>query len=268
LRTIAHISDLHFGAHDPRLAEGLLGDLNELNPTLVAVSGDLTQRARTGQFKAARAFMDRVTCPVLVVPGNHDIPLFDLVSRFWRPLHGYRRHITDDLTPSFIDAELAVLGLNTARSNTWKDGRISVAQMEVIRTRLCRIPPSVVKVLVTHHPFVPPPDRRSSAVVGRGVAALQAAEACGTDLVLAGHLHRGYSADVRQHHVTIRRSILVVQAGTAVSQRRRGEPNTYNVLTIALPELSVAVRAWDGKAFVPNGVTRYVKTDTGWQPPR
>ena len=264
MRTIAHVSDLHFGREDPRVVEAVLEDLAAARPDLVVVSGDLTQRARRRQFQAARAFLDRFPAPVLVVPGNHDIPLFDLARRFFRPLGRYRSLVTADLAPLFHDDEVAVLGVNTARSNVWKSGRLSHDQIDGIRARLSPLPPRVFKVLVTHHPFVPPPGTRAHRVVGRGLQALQVAEACGVDLLLAGHLHVGWSGDVRAHHLTIRRSILVVQAGTATSLRVRSEPNTYNVITVDGPALGLAVRGWDGARFAPLSAVRYVKRDEEW----
>src|SRR2546421_621876 len=118
MRILAHISDLHFGTESSPVVEGLLADLLAARPHLLVVSGDLTQRARTDQFAAARAFLDRVPFPQLIVPGNHDIPLYDVGRRFLRPLHRYRRLITPELSPTFYDDELAVLGVNTARSAT------------------------------------------------------------------------------------------------------------------------------------------------------
>lgn len=264
MRTIAHVSDLHFGREDPRVVEAVLEDVAAGRPDLVVVSGDLTQRARRRQFQAARAFLDRFPAPVLVVPGNHDVPLFDLARRFLRPLARYRALVTADLDPLFHDDELAVLGVNTARSNVWKSGRLSHAQIDGIRARLSPLPPRVFKVLVTHHPFVPPPGTGAGRVVGRGLQALEVAEACGVDLLLAGHLHVGFSGDVRAHHLSIRRSILVVQAGTATSLRVRGEPNTYNLIIVDGPALSLAVRAWDGARFGPLTAVRYVKRDEEW----
>src|SRR5207244_6632903 len=164
VRTIAHVSDLHFGREDPRVVEAVLEDLAAARPDLVVVSGDLTQRARRRQFQAARAFLDRFPAPVLVVPGNHDIPLFDLARRFFRPLGRYRSLVTADLAPLFHDDEVAVLGVNTARSNVWKSGRLSLDQIDGIRARLSPLPPRVFKVLVTHHPFVPPPGTRAHRV--------------------------------------------------------------------------------------------------------
>ncbi len=146
------------------------------------------------------------------------------MTRFARPLARFRRYIDEEVDPFFSTDALAVLGMNTARSNTWKDGRISLAQIDGLRRRLGPLPPHVSKVLVTHHPFLPPPGDPSPPLVGRAAEALQAAEACGVDLVLAGHLHRGYTGDIRTHHVDIRRGILVAQAGTAVSHRVRNEP--------------------------------------------
>jgi 3',5'-cyclic AMP phosphodiesterase CpdA len=264
VRTMAHLSDLHFGREDPRVVEAVLEDVAAARPHLVVVSGDLTQRARRRQFQAARAFLDRFPAPVLVVPGNHDIPLFDLARRFLRPLARYQALVTADFDPLFHDDELAVLGVNTARSNVWSSGRLSHAQIDRIRARLSPLPERVFKVLVTHHPFVAPPGTRTGRVLGRGLPALQAAEASGVDLLLAGHLHVGFSGDVRAHYLSIRRSILVAQAGTATSLRLRGEPNTYNVITVDGPALALAVRGWDGARFAPLSSVRYVKRDLEW----
>jgi 3',5'-cyclic AMP phosphodiesterase CpdA len=266
MTTLAHISDLHFGTESPEIVEGLLEDLVSVEPSLVAVSGDLTQRARRKEFVAARRFLDRIPFPRLVVPGNHDIPLFDLFTRFARPLARFRRYIDEDVDPFFSTDAVAVLGMNTARSNTWKDGRVSPAQIDDLRRRLCPLPPHVSKVLVTHHPFLPPPGDASPPLVGRAAEALQAAEACGVDLVLAGHLHRGYTGDIRTHHADIRRGILVAQAGTAVSHRVRNEANGYNVIRLSPQRLGFAVRAWDGRGFHEARFVEYVKSGHDWRP--
>jgi 3',5'-cyclic AMP phosphodiesterase CpdA len=265
MRTIAHISDLHFGKEDPPVAEALLAELQSRGPRLVAVSGDLTQRARAREFRAARAFLDRLPGAVLVVPGNHDVPLWDVVSRFARPLRNYRRHLTPELAPFLHQEDLAVMGVNTARSWTFKNGRISWEQIEQIRARFAPLPERVFKVLVTHHPFVPSPGDPDPAVVGRGFHALQAAEAAGVDLLLAGHLHLGFSGDVRAHHLSIRRSMLVAQAGTAISLRTRGEPNTYNWITFDPPHLHIEVRGWEAGAFSTLSVTRWLKRGPEWE---
>jgi 3',5'-cyclic AMP phosphodiesterase CpdA len=262
---IAHVSDLHFGAHTPAVVDGLRDELNSASPALLAVSGDLTQRARTSQFLAARRFLDAIACPKVVVPGNHDVPLFDVVRRFARPLARFRRYIDPEVDPFHADGGLAVLGLNTARSNTWKDGRLSLAQIERIRRTLCPLPPATVKVLVTHHPFLPPPWDPSPPLVGRAGLALRAAEDCGVDLVLSGHLHHGYTGDIRSHHVDVRRSILVAQAGTATSHRVRREPNSYNLVRIEPKRIGFGLRVWDGGLFRETGSVEYVRTGSEWR---
>jgi 3',5'-cyclic AMP phosphodiesterase CpdA len=264
VKTIAHLSDLHFGKEAPSVVEGIVRELAGKRPSLVAVSGDLTQRARRAQFRAARAFLDRMPAPTLVVPGNHDMPLFNLLVRFSDPLGGYRRHIAPDVEPFLHEEDIALMGVNTARAGSFKNGRLSLAQIERIRERFGPIPERVFKVLITHHPFIPSPGEHVHPVVERGLEALRAAEESGVDLLLAGHLHMGFSGDVRPHYLSIRRSMLVAQAGTATSIRHRGEPNTYNWITVDPPRLSIEMRAWDGAAFVTRAVTRYVKRDDEW----
>jgi 3',5'-cyclic AMP phosphodiesterase CpdA len=265
---VAHVSDLHFGAHSPLVVDALLDDLASVGPDVVAVSGDLTQRARTAQFVAARRFLDALPCPRLVVPGNHDIPLFDVARRFLSPLTRFRRHIGPEVDPFLATDGLALLGLNTARSNTWKDGRLSLGQIDRIRRVLCPLSPSTVRVLVTHHPFLPPPWDPSPPIVGRAGLALRAVEECGVDLVLSGHLHHGYTGDVRSHHLDVRRSILVAQAGTATSHRVRNEPNSYNLVHVEPDRITFASRVWDGRSFREAGSAEYVRTGADWHPTR
>src|SRR6185295_3827867 len=124
MRTIVHLSDLHFGRLDARLVPPLLAAIRDLSPALLAISGDLTQRARRKQFAEARDFLRAIECPCLVVPGNHDVPLYDVARRFLRPLARYKAFITDDLEPVHVDAEMVVMGLNSARSLSFGGGRL------------------------------------------------------------------------------------------------------------------------------------------------
>ena len=102
MSTIAHLSDVHFGRHDPVVVAAVEEFLFQRRPDLVVISGDFTQRARVAQYKLASEFVDRLEdggLQVLAVPGNHDVPLYDVVRRFARPLHRYKRFIDDDLCP-------------------------------------------------------------------------------------------------------------------------------------------------------------------------
>lgn len=265
MRTIAHISDLHFGRIDPPVAEGLVEDLKGRSPTVLVVSGDFTQRARPWQYRQAAEYLKRLPTPQLVVPGNHDVPLWDFSRRVFSPLGRYRRHITRDLMPTYRDDELFILGVNTARSFTRTSGWISRRQLEAVRTMACAVPPTLFKVLVTHHPFIPAPRKPDSDVVVGGAHALARMEECGIDMLLAGHLHLAYHDDVRAHHKATRRSILSVQAGTATSTRRRVEPNAYNWITLSPDLVTVAVRVWNGHCFEESLVTRYERIEHIWQ---
>jgi 3',5'-cyclic AMP phosphodiesterase CpdA len=267
MRTIAHISDLHFGKVDPPVVEGLVADLAAHRPDLLVVSGDFTQRARARQYQDAAAFLRRLPGPQLVVPGNHDIPMYDwgFIPRFVAPLRNYRRFITRDLRPVYQDDELFVLGINSARSFTQKSGWISEEQLLDVKLRVCPLPPSVFKVVVTHHPFIPPPREPGADVIIGAETYLDEMEACGVDMLLAGHLHLAYHDDLRSHFKAAKRSILSVQAGTATSTRRRGEPNAYNWITVSPDLCTVAVRAWCKGRFEESLVTRYRRVNGVWE---
>jgi 3',5'-cyclic AMP phosphodiesterase CpdA len=267
MRKIIHLSDLHFG----RVDEALLGPLEEAvvdaAPSLVVVSGDLTQRARTQQFEEARAFLDRLPKPQIVVPGNHDVPLWNAFSRFARPLEKFRRHITDDLEPFYEDEEMVVAGVNTARSLTRKYGRVNEQQVAQLRKRLCAYKDEVVKVVVTHHPFDLPADADAREIVGRASMAMEALAACGTDLLLAGHLHVGRTGHTAERYKIKGHSALYVQAGTATSNRvRGGEANSFNVVRLKHPYIQVERRTWDtgARAFRHGPAETFMHTPDGW----
>src|SRR5258706_13438120 len=137
MRTLVHLSDLHFGRVDDQVIDPLIAKVAEIAPDLVAVSGDLTQRARSWQVREARAFLDALPKTQIVVPGNHDVPLHNVVARFLQPLDKYKRHITHEMQPAYVDDEIAVVGDNTARALTVKGGRISANQVAGIREKLC-----------------------------------------------------------------------------------------------------------------------------------
>ena len=264
MRAIAHISDLHFGRHDPVIAAGLLADLQAENPDLIAISGDLTQRARRAEFAAAREFLDRLAAPVIAVPGNHDVPLYNPLRRVFRPLNRFHHYISPHQHPFFADAELAVLGINTARAAALSNGRVSQQQMDEIREQFQRIPRAAFRALVTHHPLTAPalaPDRE---IVGRAERALDAIADAGVDLLLTGHYHLASSRNVTSYHVTTKRTVLVSEAGTAISKRLRGEVNSYNLIRVDHLHVACEQRDWNGHRFASTRTERYTHFDGHW----
>ncbi len=243
MRTLLHLSDLHFGRVDLLLVEPLVIAAQAIAPDLVVISGDFTQRARRNQFRAARAFLARLPEPQLLVPGNHDIPLWDVFRRFLDPLGRYRHYITGDLAPFYADEEMVVLGINTARSLTRKYGRINAQQIVHAQEVFGEVDPALLKVVVTHHPFDVPPGSRSR-LVGRSAMAMKGLAAVGVDLILSGHLHMQHVGLTAQRYHIEGHSALVAQAGTTISTRGRGEANSFNVVRVEHPEISIEHHLW------------------------
>jgi 3',5'-cyclic AMP phosphodiesterase CpdA len=265
VRVVVHLSDLHFGRVDHTLLAPLRARVRSLAPHLVVVSGDFTQRAKPQEFREARAFLDTLPQPHLVVPGNHDVPLYNVFQRFFQPLDKYRRHICDELEPSFVDDEIAIVGVNTARSAVFKGGRINEEQIERVRNRLCPLPGSITKMIVTHHPFDLPPGHDSRQLVGRSRKAMKMFASCGADILLSGHLHESYASDTKLRYKIDGFAALVVQAGTATSTRGRGETNSFNVLRVAHPNVRVQRYAWNGTDFAPADEAAYEHGTQGWR---
>jgi 3',5'-cyclic AMP phosphodiesterase CpdA len=267
MRKLVHLSDLHFGHVDYAVVEPLIETIRELEPDVVVVSGDLTQRARSEQFQEAREFLDQLPSPQIIVPGNHDVPLYNVIARFFQPLDKYRRYITDDLKPFYSDDELAILGINTARSLTIKDGRINEEQVESIRQRLCPFGDEITKIIVTHHPFDLPEGHAERELVNRAEMAMEALANCGADVLLAGHLHISHTGHSSARYKIAGHNALVVSAGTATSTRARGENNSFNVLRVKHPFINVERRSWqpDRQTFLPSSTEHFRHSPDGWQ---
>lgn len=231
MRRIAHLSDLHFDRVNRQTLEPLARAVASWQPHLVIVSGDLTQRARTGQFRGARALLDLLPSPQLVVPGNHDVPFFNVAARFLRPLTNYRHVISDDLEPSFVDDEMAVLGVNTARSLAFKGGRISRAQVARVGAAFGQVGERRTRIVVTHHPFDLPPGVPARDLVGGAPRAMRDFATWGVDLFLSGHLHMAHAGSTMRYAIEGYTAI-VIQAGTATSNRTRGEVNSFNLIEV------------------------------------
>ena len=266
MRTIVHLSDLHFGHVDTALLAPLRETVAALKPHVVVVSGDLTQRARAREFQEARAYLDTLPQPQIVVPGNHDVPLYNVFKRFFSPLKNYQKYISEELEPTLIDPEIAVIGINTARSLTFKGGRINEEQVERIRSQLCTLDERITKIVVTHHPFDQPPDWDKEHVVGRAPMAMQMLSRCGADILLAGHAHMSHAGQMTARYKIEGFAALVVQAGTATSTRGRGEANSFNVLRADANTVDVEQYSWDAaiRQFAVARRETFAYTPDGW----
>lgn len=251
---LIHLSDLHFGAHDDQLVAAVEQRIDEEQPDLVVISGDFTQRARTEQFEQACAFLTRLKdqgYEVIGVPGNHDVPLYDVLRRFLSPLTRYKRFIDDTLCPFLDLPDLTILGINTARSLTFKDGHISHEQIAYIRDCFARTDPEKPRVLVMHHPLFALPVGEGPAL-GKAMddqaRALDVIAELGVDLLLAGHNHRAsvHQAEQLAHGAG---KTLVIQAGTATSVRLRDEKQSFNRILIDGSGIVATILRWDGAEF-------------------
>jgi 3',5'-cyclic AMP phosphodiesterase CpdA len=266
MRTLAHVSDLHFGRVDEQIVQCLARAVNELEPSLIAISGDLTQRARRAEFERARTFLDSLQFPTLVVPGNHDVPLWNVPERLLAPLRRYAAHITSDLAPVHQDEEMIVVGVNTARSWTWGEGRINEQQVDSIVSRISAAGPSLTRIVVTHHPFDLPPGVHERRLLGRARMAMAKLAEAGADLFLAGHLHVSHIGHSADRYRIEGHSALVIQAGT-VSMRSRGEAPSFNVLRIERPLITIERFVWDpdSRQFGSTAVDMYRHSHEGWK---
>jgi 3',5'-cyclic AMP phosphodiesterase CpdA len=268
MRRILHMSDLHFGRTSELLVRTLLEKNRELKPDVVVVSGDLTQRARESQFAEAAEFLKQIGGQQVVIPGNHDIPLDNVFARFFRPLTNYRKYISDDLWPTYQDEEIAILGMNTARSFAHSRGSISPTQIGHARRVFCSMSPQLIKILVTHHPFDFPETVDEKHLVRRAREAISTLASCEADVYLAGHAHVAYAGSTARRYKVAHRTALVIQAGTGISTRTRGGPNSFNLILLQRPFISVQHFDWNAEKqdFLGGTVFHFKHTDQGWQP--
>lgn len=251
---LLHVSDVHFGPpHLPEVAEGVLALAAERRPDVVVVSGDLTQRAKPGQFRQARDWVDRLPAPAIAVPGNHDVPMYRLWERALSPFRAYRRNFSRELEPVLRAEGLAIVGVNTAYNWTIKGGRIPLSRLLEVGELLEREPDGLLKVVVAHHDLVPPPGAASQRVLANAHEAIDVFSTAGVDLVLSGHNHQAYLATSEVHVAPGSPSVLICHSGTTTSSRgRRFERgvNSCNWIECGAREIDVTTLRWDGSGAV------------------
>ncbi|MDP2149254.1 MAG: metallophosphoesterase family protein [Parvibaculum sp.] len=241
---LLQISDTHFGTEQPAVVQALSQLARDARPDLLVLSGDITQRARARQFEAARAFTDGLGLPLLAIPGNHDIPLFNLAARLLWPYAGYSRAFGPELEPQHSSPELLVIGVNTTRRWRHKHGELSARQIERVAARLQGAEAAQLRVVVVHQPVAVPQTHDANNLLRGCTAALQRWSEAGADVVMGGHIHLPYVLPLRG----LARPVWAVQAGTAVSSRtRRGGPNSVNLLRWGdgAPPGVCVVERWD-----------------------
>lgn len=249
---LLHISDTHFGTEQPPVVEALVALAAQQRPDVVVLSGDITQRARPAQFRAAKACVERLGAPVLAIPGNHDIALFDLWARLTRPYARFSAVFGADLEPVFTSPDWLLVGVNTTRARRHKHGEVSITQIERVARLLATARPQQLRVVVVHQPVAVPLDSERPNLLRGHAEATRTWAAAGADLVLGGHIHLPFTLPLDG----LARRLWAVQAGTAVSGRTRsGLPNSVNILrwgAAAGPgAYSASARAWpDGCCLV------------------
>jgi 3',5'-cyclic AMP phosphodiesterase CpdA len=244
--TVVQLSDPHFGTERPEVVEAAVALVQSLRPELIVLSGDITQRARRAQFARAAAFVARLEAPALLaVPGNHDIPLFDLLARGFAPYANYSRVFGEDLEPSFESAELLVLCVNTTRWRRHKHGEVSALQVERVARRLEQASHGQLRMVVTHQPVHVTRAADENNLLRGAEQAVRRWSAAGADLVAGGHIHLPYVRPLSERFSNLSRRAWAVQAGTAVSHRTRdGIPNSLNVISTATGA-KCSIERWD-----------------------
>ena len=231
MRRVVHISDLHFGNNDPALLKPLQLAIERIRPDVLVISGDFVEHATEDEFAQARAFIGQLPEPQIAVPGNHDLAFYNVVQRATVGLRNFKRYITDDLHPRFEDDELAIFGANTSRFWPLRGGSLSLTQLDQLTAEFAAVPVGKTRLLVTHHPFDLPEKQERSLIVGharRSIVKL----APYVDILLAGHIHLSSTGSTANHYRIAGHAMTFVQAGTAVSNRNKGEENSFNAMRV------------------------------------
>lgn len=235
--TLMHVSDLHAGPpFNLQIADLVARQAHQLRPDLLVVSGDLVQRSDfTTQWRTITGYLATLPQPQLIVPGNHDVPLYNVFARVFRPLGRYRHFISPNLTPVFTRPGLLVVGGCTAHGLTTDGGRVSSRQLAALEQAFAQCPPETCKVAVLHHHVVDPPGSKGRRRLANADQVMHLLDRCGVELLLCGHIHVSYignTLDVRPH---LRQGTVICQSGTTTSRRGKGREhgkNSFNVIEI------------------------------------
>lgn len=230
---ILHLSDLHFGTEKIECINAIKRFCEQYPLEGVVVSGDLTQRARYNQFYLCKNFLDDLNLPYLVVPGNHDIPLYNLWGRLFHPFSRYRLFF-GNIEENLETEHFYIIGINSIRRRYHTKGHVSLEQIQKIDGLLKSAPVNKIKIIAAHQPFYTPPDNdhgvKDCPVLGR--MALERWSQNGLNALVHGHLHQSAVFDLNQiYQLNAPHPILEIHAGTAISYRlHQGLPNGFNLI--------------------------------------
>lgn len=230
--TIVQISDLHFGTVVQNVAEALITKINEIKPTLLVVSGDITQRSFDHQFKEAQEFLDRIDCKNrVIVPGNHDIPFYKFWHRLYKPAKNFAKFMGNYGRYTYLGDNVAVFGLNSCNPKHYKNGHFTHKHSSAMTRFFSGVPEGVKRILVCHHPVDVVLDEDMENIMPKSKVAVEHFEALNIDLVMAGHIHFPFCRSLKERYTWLEKDIWVCQAGTATSHRvRSGKPNSFMVV--------------------------------------
>lgn len=253
---IIHISDIHFGAHNPEAEAVLIREINSRAPELVVLSGDLTQTGSRKEFSEARRFINAIKAPVFCVPGNHDIPHYNLWARLTRPYDHYRHYVNPEINPVTRSHDMVLAGLNSARPIlphwNWAHGKISRRQIADTAAIFNQEPAEKLRILVCHHPLQKAIESPLKTIVWGARHAITELLATKTDLILTGHVHHASVTMIEDEGEGDKSSghrIAAIAASTAISTRIRNHDNGYNIITITDKNINVHMMRWNGRAY-------------------
>jgi len=241
---IVHLSDLHCPARNEAQAGALVDSVKAAKPDIVAISGDLTRRGRRREFRVAADLVAQLPGRHLVVPGNHDVPVREIVMR---PFERFAGYFPDQ--PFYLEtADVFLTGFNSAlwsRFGDWSLGaapRLRTAPVEaLIRERAG----GRLAVVICHHPLRPHALDVRRSETARGPEAFAELAAAGMRLLLHGHLHRSSKSCVEAVGATV----CELCANTALSDRERAGTAGYNIIDVADGDYGVTTAVWTGSAY-------------------
>lgn len=268
---IAHLSDPHFGTILPGVREGLLATLKELKPNLVLLTGDITQRARRWQFLEAHEFAKAFpSARFIAVPGNHDIPLFNIFGRLFDPYRGFRRYFKYRLEKDFIEGDVLITGLNSTSRWRHVQGDFNLQRID---SRLSeREQKAKVRIVAFHHPMdCAKPQDEKNLLKSRNET-IEIFDRHNVDLIIGGHIHDPYVTLSKVRYPNTKRTMIIGVAGTCLSWRTRtGAPNSFNMIdvdTAGMPKLTIT--RFDQRAdklFTPERAHQFFRHgQEGWAP--